>query len=157
MFQLSLEEAEALDAALAEIKRGEFTDGQHLLGQLKGSHASRAFGSKVATRTDRHIRAAHDWWSHNRPSAPTMFLEDLELAFALIEQFPNPGERVSHRRIANLRRVLLSRVQYSLYYCSSEDAAVVEVLALWHSKRGSKPKTMSDRSVLLRARGSQIN
>jgi hypothetical protein len=41
---------------------------------------------------------------------------DLASAFALIEELPNAGESVRHPRIASLRRVLLGRVQYHLYY-----------------------------------------
>jgi hypothetical protein len=83
---------------------------------------------------------AATWWLQNRLSAPGMFAEDLQMAFALIEEFPNAGEAVHHRRIPNLRRVLLSRVQYHLYYNVLLKERIVEVLALWHTSRGTKPR-----------------
>lgn len=68
-----------------------------------------------------------------------MFIEDLEAAFALVEEFPQAGESVYHPRIADLRRVHLSRVRYHMYYAVSQEAQVIEVLALWHTSRGTKP------------------
>lgn len=93
---------------------------------------------KVAARADRQIRAASAWWTKNRPYAPRLFAEDLESAFDLIEQFPYAGEAVPHRRIRSLRRVLLSHVQYYLYYATYAEDAVVEILALRHSSRGTR-------------------
>jgi plasmid stabilization system protein ParE len=90
---------------------------------------------KLAARADRQIRVASAWWAKNRPYAPRLFAEDLESAFDLIEQFPHAGEAIPHRRIAGLRRVLLSHVQYYLYYTVHVDARVVEVLGLRHSSR----------------------
>jgi len=98
------------------------------------------FKFKVARRADRHIRAEADWWAKNRSQAPSMLAEDLESAFSLIEEFPLAGEAVPHDRIPTLRRVLLSRAQYYLYYSVLLDEGVVEVLALWHTSRGSKPR-----------------
>jgi len=95
---------------------------------------------KVAARADRDIRVASAWWTKNRPYAPSLFAEDLESAFDLIEQFPHAGEAVPHRRIAGLRRVLLNHVQYYLYYTVFIDARVVDVLALRHSSRKGPPR-----------------
>ena len=99
-----------------------------------------SFKLKIAARADRHIRVAANWWIKNRLYAPTMFGEDLETAFALIEDFPHAGEPVDHPRIVELRRVLLSRVRYHLYYAVLVDDRVIEVLALWHTSRGTKPR-----------------
>jgi len=68
-----------------------------------------------------------------------MFAEELELAFGLIEQFPYAGEEIPHRRISPLRRVLLARSQYHLYYTVYVEGGVIEVLALWHTSRGRTP------------------
>lgn len=69
-----------------------------------------------------------------------MFADDLESAFALIEEFPHAGEALAHRRIPQLRRILLSRTQYHLYYNALIEDGIVEVLALWHTSRGTKPR-----------------
>ena len=94
---------------------------------------------KVARRAESQIREAAEWWLENRREASNMFAEDLESAFALLSEFPRAGEAVRHRRIPTLRRILLSRVQFHLYYAVAADASAVEVLALWHASRGAKP------------------
>lgn len=69
-----------------------------------------------------------------------MLVDELESAYALIEDLPFTGERVPHSRIAGLRRLLLGRTQYHLYYVVSEDDRIVEVLSLWHTSRGKRPR-----------------
>src|ERR1700690_2397836 len=66
--------------------------------------------------------------------------EDLEAAFNLIEELPYAGETIWHPRIPNLRRILLGRVQHPLYYPISPEESAVEVLALWHTSRSSRPQ-----------------
>jgi plasmid stabilization system protein ParE len=69
-----------------------------------------------------------------------MFSDELEAAFTLIADLPFAGEGVSHARIHGLRRMLLGRTRYHLYYVVSEDESVVEVLSLWHTSRGKAPR-----------------
>lgn len=38
-----------------------------------------------------------------------------------------------------VRRVLLTRIQYYLYYRADEAEGAVEVLAIWHARRGGNP------------------
>jgi plasmid stabilization system protein ParE len=98
-----------------------------------------SFRFKIAVRAERQIRVAAEWWAKNRTDTPSMFADDLESALALVEEFPHAGEAIRHPGIPKLRRVLLSRVQYHLYYTVFVADRVVEVLALWHTSRGRKP------------------
>ncbi|HEX6094997.1 MAG TPA: type II toxin-antitoxin system RelE/ParE family toxin [Thermoanaerobaculia bacterium] len=97
-----------------------------------------SFRFKVGPRAGRQIRAAAKWWAENRSAAPALLREELEAAYALIADLPLAGQTVPHSRIVGLRRVLLSRTQYHLYYVVPDDA-VIEVLALWHTSRGVPP------------------
>jgi plasmid stabilization system protein ParE len=99
-----------------------------------------SFTFRVSPRADRQIRAAARWWLEHRSKGPTLFADELDAAFALIEELPFAGETVPHSRIATLRRVLLGGVQYHVYYVVSEQRAEVEVLALWHTSRGTAPR-----------------
>lgn len=83
------------------------------------------------------MREARRWWSENRPKAPGAFVEELRKGFELITSQPLIGSRVTNRTLTGLRRIHLSRVRYHLYYRTSGES--VEVLALWHSSRGSLP------------------
>ncbi len=99
-----------------------------------------SFEFKVAPRAARQIRVAAEWWRKNRTKNPTGFAEELEAALLLIEELPNAGEAVAHRTVPNLRRLLLGLSQHYLYYSVHLEAPIIEVLALWHTSRGSGPR-----------------
>lgn len=94
---------------------------------------------RVAPRAEAQIRDAAQWWLENRPQAPLAFAEDIEEAFGLISRLPRAGQPVRHAQIDGLRRLLLGRVRYYLYYQVNDDSEAVEVLALWHTSRGGSP------------------
>lgn len=95
---------------------------------------------RVARRAAAQIREAADWWLANRPKAPHAFEEDLEKAFSLISSLPGTGQVVRHSIIRGLRRALLGRVRYYLYYTVDTDEESVKVLALWHANRKGHPR-----------------
>lgn len=84
------------------------------------------------------IDQANDWWLANRPMAPHTLVEELERGFDLLRTLPGAGQRVAHPRHPKLRRLHLGRVRYFLYYLEADDENL-DVLALWHSSRGSEP------------------
>ena len=98
------------------------------------------------------VRAASEWWYENRPAAPGLFRAELTRAFELIASHPTAGARATNTDLPGVRRVLLRRVSYFLYYRISPEPmageppsgdagpeATVEVLGLWHTSRGSDP------------------
>ena len=94
------------------------------------------FTRRAATQTE----AAGRWWRENRTKAPEALREELEQALQLIASQPEMGARARGTRVAGVRRILLSRVRYHLYYRVLESPSrSIEVLALWHTSRGDKP------------------
>ncbi len=98
------------------------------------------YGLRVAPRAAAQIREAAEWWFANRPKAPHAFEEDLEKAFGLVTSLPQAGQKVRHSRFGGLRRVLMGRVRYYLYYRLETDKELVKVLALWHASRSGHPR-----------------
>lgn len=94
---------------------------------------------QVSRRAESQIRVAADWWLKNRSKAPEAFAEEIARAFDLIRALPSVGEPVAHPSLKGVRRVLLERVQYYLYYQPFPATDIVEVLALWHTSRGKGP------------------
>jgi plasmid stabilization system protein ParE len=90
----------------------------------------------VVPTAQRHIRAAKKWWKENRPAAPDLLSAELERAFDLITTQPNIGPPAPVKT-PGVRRFHLARIHYHLYYRPKPD--VVEILALWHVRRGSGP------------------
>jgi plasmid stabilization system protein ParE len=96
------------------------------------------FRLRVVPTAQRHIRTASRWWLANRPAAPDLFREELAKVFDLITDQPDIGPVAPNIDTPGVRRFHLSRIRYHLYYRHKDD--VVEVLALWHSSRGSDPQ-----------------
>ncbi|MEO8196295.1 MAG: type II toxin-antitoxin system RelE/ParE family toxin [Thermoanaerobaculia bacterium] len=94
---------------------------------------------RVAPRAAIQIQTAARWWKVNRTKAPAAFFEDLSRTLAILRVQPDLGMRVANPNLPGVRRVLLERVRYYLYYCEDDTNEVLEVLALWHSSRDSKP------------------
>lgn len=92
---------------------------------------------QVAPRAEAQIEEASDWWFEHRPAAPGLFDEELERAFATLRQMPGVGQPVGYAHRAGVRRLFMAGVRYHLYYVDTGD--VIEVLALWHSARGTGP------------------
>ena len=86
-------------------------------------------------RASRDIDQIATWWSTNRPVAPDLFLAELEQMLAAVALMPTLGAQARSRRARGVRRILLPRTRYHLYYRVRDGA--IEVLAVWHAKRGS--------------------
>jgi plasmid stabilization system protein ParE len=76
----------------------------------------------------------------NRPKAPGVFREEIERALELVSTQPQIGAKAGNIKLAGVRRIHLSRIHYHLYYRIRESPKAVEVLALWHTSRGSGPE-----------------
>lgn len=86
----------------------------------------------------RQIEAASGWWREHRDKAPDAFDEDLDKAFQLLRDNPHAGTPVRARRVG-VRSMWLERIGYFLYYRERGDQ-LIEILAIWHAARGSRPK-----------------
>lgn len=79
------------------------------------------------------------WWSTHRPKHPDLPAEELRSATRTLAGFPNAGGRVQSRRARGIRRLLLPRSQYWIYYEVDEDLEEVRIFAVWRTARGKKP------------------
>lgn len=93
----------------------------------------------VSDDAKRELREARDWWRKNRQAAPTALVHDVRDAFELIRMQPGIGVRASNVRRRDVRRLHLGRIRYAVYYRVSDDGMAIEVLAFWHSSRGTGP------------------
>jgi plasmid stabilization system protein ParE len=91
----------------------------------------------IKARAQSEITRAAQWWADNRQAAPGALRIELEQALALLVEHPRAGMRVRTPRPGEVRRFLLLRTQYFLYYRVREQQ--LEVLALWHASRGAGP------------------
>lgn len=92
---------------------------------------------RITARAASQIHKAAEWWAENRPAAPGAVRVDIGEALALLAQQPAIGTLYQGCRIANVRRLLLGRIRYFIYYRVTPDT--LDVLALWHVSRGRQP------------------
>lgn len=96
---------------------------------------------RVSQDTEAQIRQATRWWRENRPAAPELLHQELERGFQLIAGEPGIGPRSAGLSMDQVRRLHLARIRYFLYYRLT-DEDVVEVLAFWHTSRGTPPPNL---------------
>jgi plasmid stabilization system protein ParE len=75
----------------------------------------------------------------NRPAAPGAVEDSVRDALRLIRLNPQIGARATNVELPGVRRVHLSRIHYHLYYRILSAPRCIEVLALWHVRRGTGP------------------
>jgi hypothetical protein len=79
------------------------------------------------------------WWQVNRRDAPGLFWDEFLEAIDTLETAPAFGERY-HRGGEQLRRFLLPKTRYHLYYSLTEGAPPeVVIVAVWSALRGQPP------------------
>lgn len=94
---------------------------------------------RITRRAAGEIKKASSWWDANRSKAPRAFKEDLQRAFDQLARQPLIGSPATNEKLPAVRRLHLSRIRYYLYYRVREDLPTIEILALWHTSRGSGP------------------
>ncbi len=86
------------------------------------------------------VAEAKRWWRANRTKAPDALEEELRTALDLIATTPGIGAVARNVALPGVRRIVLNRVNYYLYYRPKPESRMVEVVALWHARRGTGPR-----------------
>jgi plasmid stabilization system protein ParE len=84
-------------------------------------------------------------WRRNRPKAPALFAKELADAVRLLKTAPEAGSLYPERAAQGIRRVLLPKTQYYLYYVYDRESSLIGVLAVWSCLRGRPPGLRSVR------------
>ncbi len=92
-----------------------------------------------ARRAAAEIEAANTWWRANRLDAADAIVEELQRAIALLVLQPKAGAHANLGARGEVRRVLLPRVGYFLYYRYRPRLRRLDILALWHARRQTGP------------------
>lgn len=84
-------------------------------------------------------QAIRAWCVENRPAAPDLFVDELGAAIRKLSSLPRIGARYEAPGFREMRRVLLMRTRYHVYYTVDEAARLVRIHAIWHLARGGGP------------------
>jgi plasmid stabilization system protein ParE len=92
---------------------------------------------EITDNAQAQISTAAAWWAKNRPAAPDAIRDELDRILDLLRMEPAIGPIARRATLSGVRRVTLSRVRYYVYYRVADNA--LQVLAFWHTSRGSEP------------------
>ena len=92
---------------------------------------------EITDKAQTQISVASAWWAENRPAAPDAIREELDRILGLLCVQPEIGTSARRATLSGVRRVTLVRIRYHLYYRVTGDA--LQVVAFWHTSRGSGP------------------
>ena len=96
-----------------------------------------ALAYRIKARAKREIEKAAEWWAENRLAAPGAVRKDVEDALKILVEQPGIGTKVETGRTPQVRRFLLGRTSYFLYYRVRRTE--LEVLSVWHTSREHGP------------------
>lgn len=90
-------------------------------------------------RADADVFRISEWWREHRPAAPYLFEDELDDAFALLAEQPDAGHAYPRPGFPKLRRLLMRRTMYHVYYEHLSERNEVLVHTIWSAVRGRGP------------------
>lgn len=84
-------------------------------------------------RARREYAIALAWWRVNRTAARTLLREEVRAARRLLARHPEAGPE--DEAGTGVRRLLLQRTEYHIYYRVVAEERRVDILAVWHARR----------------------
>ena len=94
---------------------------------------------EVSALASGQILEAEAWWRVNRTKAPNAIREEFERAAGLVAAQPRIGTRARNLNLTGVRRLHVARIRYDIYYRVTDTPEQLEILAFWHTSRGSNP------------------
>lgn len=101
--------------------------------------AAAIYTTIVAPIAEAQIDAALLWWARNRAGARDLLAREIDAAMEAIEQVPQIGRRTRSRLFRHVRRLLLRRSGYHLYYQVSHERRDIRVVYFRHARRRPLP------------------
>jgi plasmid stabilization system protein ParE len=90
----------------------------------------------LSEEAERQAEQIDGWWRANRPAAPDLFTDELDRALIALGDTPTLGMTYQAREVS-VRRILLPRTHYHLYF--TQEADRIFVVAIWNAFRGRGP------------------
>jgi plasmid stabilization system protein ParE len=88
----------------------------------------------------RRVKFVATWWRKNRPSAPTLFEDELGTVIEILKNEPLRGAEYQTRGGEIIRRTLLKNSAQHVYYSVDADNGVIVIYSVWGARRGRGPK-----------------
>jgi plasmid stabilization system protein ParE len=95
---------------------------------------------RVAPRAQDQIDEVAAWWKTNRQGAPLLVVDEFEAAARRLSITPLSGAIYRRTTFRSIRRLLLPRIRYHIYYEVYDATGLVEIVAFWHAARRRAPR-----------------
>ena len=79
------------------------------------------------------------WWRRNRTSAPNLFRDNLRKTFATLAESPLIGTPYECEGVPGLRRILVRKTPYHVYYVPALEGGKLYVVAVWSGMLAEGP------------------
>lgn len=93
---------------------------------------------RLSGRAEREMIRIDTRWRSERRSAPDLFRDELNALFDLLATAPEMGVGYGTWQGMLVRRVLLGKSDYHVYYATDQDTLVI--VSVWGARRGSGPR-----------------
>jgi plasmid stabilization system protein ParE len=70
----------------------------------------------VSPQAVAQARAAQEWWEAHYGASPSLLHDELRSGLELLAQFPKGGSPYPNEQVPGVRRLLLRKCQYHIYY-----------------------------------------
>jgi hypothetical protein len=94
---------------------------------------------EITAQAEWQIDEAEAWWLENRTAAPDAIGEEFRAMIGILARSPRIGRIATNVKLPNVRHIRLPRVGYEIYFRVTGTPPVLEVMALWHVRRGKGP------------------
>lgn len=94
---------------------------------------------RVSSDARAQIKEVAAWWRANRRAARGLFRAELADALDALARSPELGTPYHDAPLPDVRRLLMLRTRYHLYYTVDLARGEVFIRALWHTSRGAGP------------------
>jgi plasmid stabilization system protein ParE len=94
---------------------------------------------RVVPRAQAQLDEIVAWWKTNRQAAPMLVVDEFEAAAQRLSTAPLSGAIYRQMVFPLVRRLLLPRSRYHIYYEVHEMTGLVEIVAFWHAARQRGP------------------
>ncbi len=94
----------------------------------------------MTRRAERELERVDRKWRKLRPAVSELLLEEFDAALTHLESTPQSGELLGERRGLPLRRWLLPKTQYHLYFTVDVTRQVLTIHSVWGARRGQPPQ-----------------
>jgi len=91
-------------------------------------------------QAEAQAHAADTWWREHREASAELFCQEFAGAADMLAVAPEIGRLYPAGGVPGLRRLLLPRSRYHVYYVHDSENDEVAVLAVWSAVRGRGPK-----------------